>query len=175
MLVDSTSPSSSPSQEQTILFQIVAGTYERLLYGFNVLASSTSNSDGAALTYKLEPSFIYPSHLSCIKAVATTDKYLATGATDEHIKLYDLSKKRELGSLILQHEGSITGLSFYADSYLISASEDGSIGIFKRMSSKLGGDWEKLKSLTAHKGGVNSVDVHPSGKIALSVGKDKVK
>jgi protein MAK11 len=30
-----------------------------------------------------------------------------------------------------------------------------------------------LRSLKGHKGRVNSVSVHPSGKVALSVGKDR--
>jgi len=30
-----------------------------------------------------------------------------------------------------------------------------------------------LRSLKGHKGRVNSVAVHPSGKVALSVGKDR--
>ena len=34
-------------------------------------------------------------------------------------------------------------------------------------------DWVLLRSLKGHKGRVNSVSVHPSGKVALSVGKDR--
>ena len=34
-------------------------------------------------------------------------------------------------------------------------------------------DWAVLRSLKGHKGRVNSVAVHPSGKVALSVGKDR--
>lgn len=35
-------------------------------------------------------------------------------------------------------------------------------------------DWVLLRSLKGHKGRVNSVDAHPAGRVALSVGQDKM-
>lgn len=67
-----------------------------------------------------------------------------------------------------QFLGSITTLLFPSRSHLVSASEDGTIGIFHAR------DWSVLRTLRGHKGHVNSVDVHPSGKVALSVGKDRM-
>jgi protein MAK11 len=64
--------------------------------------------------------------------------------------------------------GSITYLHFPSRSHLISASEDGTLCLFHAR------DWTVLRSLKGHKGRVNSVAVHPSGKVALSVGKDKM-
>lgn len=63
--------------------------------------------------------------------------------------------------------GSITELHFPSRSHLISASEDGTIAIFHAR------DWVVLRVLKGHKGRVNSVGIHPSGKVALSVGADK--
>lgn len=63
--------------------------------------------------------------------------------------------------------GSITHLSFPSRSHLISGSEDGTLCLFHAR------DWTALRVLRGHKARVNSVAVHPSGKIALSVGKDK--
>lgn len=120
-------------QEQ---IQVISGSYERLLYGFN-LSTNTS---------KLSPSFIYPSHISCIKTLAASKKFLASGSTDEHIKLYDLSAKKEIGSLLLQHEGSINHLAFYSNTHLFSCSDDGNICIYRAR------DWERLKVLSGHKG-----------------------
>lgn len=60
----------------------------------------------------------------------------------------------------------MTTLVFPSRSHLVSASEDGTIGIFHAR------DWSVLRTLRGHKGRVNCVDVHPSGKVALSVGKD---
>jgi protein MAK11 len=77
-----------------------------------------------------------------------------------------LRKRKELGSL-LQHEGSITTIQFFSKTYMFSGSEDGTICIWRTK------DWECLKILKGHKGRVNSLAIHPSGKIALSVSIDK--
>lgn len=67
----------------------------------------------------------------------------------------------------LHHIGSITHLFFPSRSHLISSSEDGTLCLFHAR------DWTVLRVLRGHKARVNSVAVHPSGKVALSVGKDK--
>ena len=72
-----------------------------------------------------------------------------------------------LGLSILHHLGSITHLFFPSRSHLISGSEDGTLCLFHAR------DWTVLRVLRGHKARVNSVAVHPSGKVALSVGKDK--
>lgn len=77
-----------------------------------------------------------------------------------------MRKRKELGSL-LQHEGSITTIQFFNKTHMFSGSEDGTICIWRTK------DWECLKTLKGHKGRVNSLAVHPSGKIALSVSNDK--
>lgn len=51
---------------------------------------------------------------------------------------------------------------------LISASTDSSITLYRVR------DWVLLRSLKGHKGRVNSVDAHPDGRVALSVGQDKM-
>lgn len=63
--------------------------------------------------------------------------------------------------------GSITSLVFPTRSHLLAASEDATISLFRTR------DWALLRSLKGHSGRVNCIDVHPSGKVALSVGKDK--
>lgn len=63
--------------------------------------------------------------------------------------------------------GSITYLQFLSRSHLLSASEDGTLCLFHAR------DWTVLRTLKGHKGRVNSVAVHPSGKVALSVGQDR--
>ncbi|KAG6850676.1 hypothetical protein H0H93_010404 [Arthromyces matolae] len=116
----------------------------------------------------LKPIFIFPAHVSCIKAVAASPeggKWLATGSSDEIIKVWDLRRRKEIGGL-MHHEGSITTLTFPSRSHLLSSSEDGTLCLFRAR------DWTVLRSLKGHKGRVNSVAVHPSGKVALSVGRD---
>ncbi|CAG8486005.1 5202_t:CDS:2 [Acaulospora colombiana] len=147
---------------------IIAGSYEKLLYGINGhwLRAGDDGYEQDKPSLRLEPIFIFPAHSGCIKTVAVGGRHLASGSTDEVIKLYDIKKRKEVGSL-LQHEGSITTLQFYGKSHMLSGSEDGTICIWRTR------DWECLKTLKGHKGRVNYLSVHPSGKMALSVSIDK--
>ncbi|EJD48091.1 WD40 repeat-like protein [Auricularia subglabra TFB-10046 SS5] len=144
------------------MFSIVAGSYEKILYGLRPDFTLDAQRP------KLKPFFIFPAHTSCIKAVAGSPggKWLATGSTDEIIKIWDLRRRKEVGGLV-QHDGSITYLSFPTRSHLVSASEDGLICLFHAR------DWAVLRTLKGHKGRINCVAVHPSSKAALSVGKDR--
>ncbi|KAH7105904.1 WD40 repeat-like protein [Auriculariales sp. MPI-PUGE-AT-0066] len=146
------------------MFAIVAGSYEKLLYGLRPELSADKTRPGPTL----KPFFIFPAHHSCIKAIAASPggKWLATGATDEVIKIWDLRRRKEVGGLV-QHDGSITYLDFPTRSHLVSASEDGTICLFHAR------DWSVLRILKGHKTRINCVAVHPSSKLALSVGKDR--
>ncbi|KAG2072448.1 WD40 repeat-like protein [Suillus decipiens] len=158
-----------PASDDTTLptsFKVIAGSYEKLLYGFDGSVSLDETNDG--YKFELQPIFVFPAHVSCIKAVAASPnggKWLATGSADEVIKVWDLRRRKEIGGL-MHHEGSITQLQFPSRSHLLSASEDGSLCLFHAR------DWVVLRALKGHKGRVNSMAVHPSNKVALSVGKD---
>ncbi|EPQ56136.1 WD40 repeat-like protein [Gloeophyllum trabeum ATCC 11539] len=149
------------------VFVLVAGSYEKLLYGLE--GSSHFDESEGALKYELKPIFAFPAHVSCVKAVSISPeggKWLATGSADEIIKVWDLRRRKEIGGL-MHHEGSITQLTFPSRSHLMSASEDGMLSLFHTR------DWAVLRTLKGHKGRVNSFAAHPSGKVALSVGKDR--
>jgi protein MAK11 len=120
---------------------------------------------------------MFSAHTGAIKCLAANNRYLVSGGSDEVIKysilrfctynrIYDLKKRKDLGSLV-QHNGAITALQFYSKTHLLSASEDGTICIWRTR------DWECMATMKGHKGRVNGMRVHPSGKIAISVGKDK--
>ncbi|KAJ1306594.1 hypothetical protein OPQ81_007594 [Rhizoctonia solani] len=166
-------PQSSPhtSESAAILpstFKIVVGTYEKLLYGLEGRVLDEPESD-EKFSVTLTPIFIFPAHVACVRAVAASPqggKWLATGSTDEIVKVWDLRRRKEVGGLV-QHQGSITRLSFPSRSHLLSASEDGTLALFSTR------DWALLRTLKGHKGRVNDVSMHPSGKLALSVGKDR--
>ncbi|KAF9931814.1 p21-activated protein kinase-interacting protein 1-like protein [Linnemannia zychae] len=140
-------------------FRIVAGTYENILYGVDAYW----NED---MTLRLSPIFIFSAHIGCIKALAIGGHFLASGSTDEKIQLYDLKRRKELGAL-LQHQGTITALTFHTKSHMLSGSDDGKICVWR---SK---DWECLKSMKGNQASVHSIAIHPSGKIALSVAADR--
>ena len=85
-----------------------------------------------------------------------------------------LQHNKDLGFLINPGDGAITCVQLFTPpgttrpSHMFSGSADGSIAIWKA-----GGDWEHLKLMKGHKSSVNSLAVHPSGRLALSVGHDK--
>lgn len=143
-------------------FKIIAGSYEKLLYGLE------GSYPTGSTTPTLDPLFIFPAHLANVKCVAAspTGKWLATGSEDEFIKVWDLRRRKEVGSLS-QHTGSITSVTFPTPSHLVATSDDSTISLFRTS------DWALLKSLKGHSGRVNHVDVHPTGRVALSVGKDQ--
>lgn len=148
----------------TRVLQIVAGSYEHKIFGFDCLAETDDDSMSLALT----PVFAYAPHAGCVKSVAMSGngQLLASGSTDEHIKLYNLKTRRELGDLI-QHDGAITTLDFFGKTHLMSGAADGMLAIWRTK------DWECLKVMRGHKGEVHDVAIHPTGRLALSVGKDK--
>ncbi|KAG5462701.1 MAG: WD40 repeat-like protein, partial [Olpidium bornovanus] len=143
----------SGGQPASEAFRVIAGSYERLLYGLDARWTPETGcgggGGGGAQKLKLAPVFIYPSHVGCIKTVAVGGKFLASGSSDEVIRLYDLRRRKELG-VLMQHKG-----------------EDGTISIWRTS------DWECLKTMKGHLGRVNDLAIHPTGKIALSVGSDK--
>jgi protein MAK11 len=101
-------------------FKLIAGTYEKLLYGLqgNITTTAASlatdpeaSSSGSNLQVDLKPVFIFPAHVSCVKAVSASPgggKWLATGSADEIVKVWDLRRRKEVGGL-MHH----TGMSAY--------------------------------------------------------------
>ncbi|KAM3866260.1 p21-activated protein kinase-interacting protein 1-like [Diretmus argenteus] len=138
--------------------ELVAGSYEQISFGYRVC------TDEAQWTVKAD--FTHHAHTASISAVATNERFVATGSKDETIQLYDMKKRVEHGAL-LHHDGTITCLEFYGSSHLLSGGEDGLMCVWSTKK------WECLKSIKAHKGHVTSLSVHPSGKLALTVGTDK--
>lgn len=109
----STSKQPRPSPKT---FQIITGSYEKLLYGLSGSFPS-SETPVAERDYTLKPIFIFPAHQACVKAVAASEggKWLATGSTDEVVKIWDLRRRKEVGGLI-QHSGQS---SFCVPRYLL--------------------------------------------------------
>jgi WD40 repeat protein len=84
-----------------------------------------------------------------------------------------LAHGKDLGFLMNPGDGAIPCLEFFtpapgmAATHLFSGSADGSISIWK-----VGGGWEHLKTMKGHKLGVNSISIHKTGRLALSVSRD---
>ncbi|XP_068092987.1 p21-activated protein kinase-interacting protein 1 [Hyperolius riggenbachi] len=138
--------------------EVVCGCYEQILFGFAVQPTGeqwTATAD-----------FTNHAHTASLSVVAANNRFVATGSKDETIQIYDMKKKVEHGAL-LHHSGTITCLEFYGNTHLLSGAEDGLICVWNTKK------WECLQTFKAHKGHVSSLSIHPSGKLALSVGTDK--
>jgi WD40 repeat protein len=148
---------------------LIAGSYEKFLWGFKL---KPQNTDPNSQTLTLIPLFSYPSHLSAITSVATAGSAAASGGSDDTIQLYDLSHTTSVGSLS-DHSATVTSLSFFTPPNLsfplnlVSADADGSFCIYEADPFVL------LKSLKPHRKAINDLSLHPSGKLALTVGKDE--
>ncbi|KAM6990060.1 p21-activated protein kinase-interacting protein 1-like [Tautogolabrus adspersus] len=140
------------------VLELIAGSYEQVTVGYRV------NTDEKEWTAAAD--FTHHAHTASISAVAASERFVVTGSKDETIQLYDMKKRVEHGAL-LHHDGTITCLEFYGTSHLLSGGEDGLVCVWSTKK------WECLKSIRAHKGRVASLSVHPSGKLALTVGTDK--
>lgn len=140
------------------LVEVVAGSYEQIAFGYRL---HTEEAEWTATA-----DFTHHAHTASISAVATSERFIVTGSKDETIQLYDMKKRTEHGAL-LHHDGTVSCLEFYGTSHLLSGGEDGLICVWNTKK------WECLKSIKAHKGQVSSLSIHPSGKLALSVGTDK--
>lgn len=151
-------------------FELVAGSYERLLYGFQA-------SFNGAGELGMAPIFSFPAHLSCIKTCAASPggsgssnarHWLVTSSTDDTVKLWDLARRKEVG-LLVGHEAPATHMQFLGagNKQLLTCSEDGTLKLFRTK------DWALIRNFKGHKARVNSVDVHPAGRIALSVSADR--
>ena len=145
-------------------FRIFLGSYERLVFGLEATLKAKDDVE-LALKYRIKPLFILPAHLSSVRSLSTSPSgsLLASGSTDETIHIYDLQKLVDLGPL-WHHSGTITSMEFHGRHFL-SSGEDGSLNIYRTK------DFELLKAIKGHKSGIEALAVHPTGKLALSVGR----
>ncbi|EDO15824.1 hypothetical protein Kpol_1057p12 [Vanderwaltozyma polyspora DSM 70294] len=162
-------------------FRVIVGSYEH-----NILCLSL---DLSLATPVFTPIFHFQAHSLSVKCLDISKRYLVSGSNDEHIRIYDLQKRKELGTL-MAHQGSITDLKFSTSrevteggngdgktdavvegsgsgsKWLLSAGDDNKIIIWRVK------DWENFGALKGHTARINSIDIHPSNKVAVSVGED---
>lgn len=115
-------------------------------------------------------SFSTHSHTSSIRTVASCGKTVASGGADDRICLYDLEKRQAIDDIYV-HDGTVNVLAFVPDgSYLMSGGADGKMLFINTSKWRIEKVFER-----AHKGSaVNYISVHPSGKLALSLGGDMI-
>lgn len=141
---------------------LIAGSYEKFLWGYTYNLKSQT---------VLNHLFTYSSHISPIKSIAAVGTAAASAASDDSIKLYDLSTSCEIGSILVSNPVNV--LSFFASPaaptvprHLITGGGDGSVEIYDV------DPFVSLKKVDVHKKGINDLTVHPSGRVALTVARD---
>ena len=146
--------------------RIVVGTYSGALHGWEC-DESTARKDHQL---KFEVIFRYSPHPECIKALqfikSMAGSMMVSGGSSEVMRLYNVNSRKEIGTL-MEHTASVVCMDFYKSSHLLSGGEDNTICLWRTS------DWNCIHILGGHKGHINSIAVHPSGKLALSTSKDR--
>ncbi|XP_022655578.1 p21-activated protein kinase-interacting protein 1-like isoform X1 [Varroa jacobsoni] len=150
---------SKPLLEGVEEFEIVLATYENFVLGYSFRRLQDD-------LFCLVQSFANSGHRASVRTVASGGKFMASGSSDETIQLYNMASRKEMGSLV-KHDGTINALRFHGQTHLFSASDDGTICVWDT------GSWQCLRTLKGHKQAVNDIAVHSSGKLLLSVSRDK--
>jgi len=135
------------------------GTYEHAVIAWRADLNEENQLE-------LKMIFAQPSHLGYVTCLASNSKWLVSGSTDEAIKVYDHVNLKEVGTL-MKHTDKITCLQLFSNTHLLSGAADGQMCIWRTK------DWECIRACKAHKDIINSISVHPSGKLALTCSKDR--
>ncbi|XP_005187890.2 p21-activated protein kinase-interacting protein 1-like [Musca domestica] len=146
----------------SVNMEIIIGTYEEFLLGYKI--DIKDNKPAIIQT------FADKSHSGSIRCVAVKDQWVASGATDDRIFIYDMSTRKQ-AQILLSHDGTVNSLAFTPDgTHLLSAADDGRMVATRLKTWFNDATWKK-----AHSGSnVTHVSCHPSGKLALSLGSDLV-
>ncbi|KAK4524612.1 hypothetical protein GAYE_SCF04G2513 [Galdieria yellowstonensis] len=110
--------------------------------------------------------YAYPAHEKSIRCIAGSYPTVATASADESIKVYQLDQLQELETLY-EYDAPVFAVDMLPQVGLLSGGEDGQVLYYRY------GQWSKPKRWKGHVRSVHSVSLHPSGKIGLTVARDK--
>ncbi|XP_075978870.1 p21-activated protein kinase-interacting protein 1-like [Anticarsia gemmatalis] len=141
--------------------ELIVGTYEGFLLGYSIRTEDKN--------MKLKQTFATHSHTASVRCISIGGKFLASGGTDDKVVVIDL-KTRQEHTVLMNHDGTINSVAFtHNGTHLLTGSDDGSIIITRTGNWQIEKIWKK-----AHGGQpVTAIAVHPSDKLALSIGGDK--
>uniref|UniRef100_A0A1B0AEA7 WD_REPEATS_REGION domain-containing protein n=1 Tax=Glossina pallidipes TaxID=7398 RepID=A0A1B0AEA7_GLOPL len=147
---------------KTNSLEIIIGTYEEFLLGYKVELKDNKPV--------LVQSFADKSHSGSIRCVAVHKQWIATGATDDRVFIYDMNSRSQT-QILLCHEGSLNALTFTPDgTHLLSVADDGRFIATRSKTWSTEACWKR-----AHNGlAATHVSCHPSGKLALTLGSDLI-
>ncbi|KAJ0178398.1 hypothetical protein K1T71_006221 [Dendrolimus kikuchii] len=141
--------------------EVIVGTYEGFLLGYSLRTEETDQ--------KLRQTFASHLHTASVRCASMGGKFLASGGTDDRVVVVDMKTRKE-HTVLMNHDGTINSVAFtHGGTHLLSASDDGSIIVTRT------GNWQMEKIWKKAHGGhpVTAIAVHPSDKLALSIGGDK--
>ncbi|XP_068618559.1 p21-activated protein kinase-interacting protein 1-like [Battus philenor] len=141
--------------------ELVIGTYEGFLLGYSLRTEDNIK--------RLKQTFATHSHTASVRCISIAGKFLASGGTDDKVVVIDLKTRKE-HTVLMNHDGTINAVAFTnSGTHLLTGSDDGSIIVTRT------GNWQVEKIWKKAHGGqpVTAITVHPSDKMALSVGGDK--
>ena len=121
--------------------KIVVGTYDGGLMGWESDFSADPSGRTLHLTYA------FAAHDGTVRALCL-DGYdnasLVSGGSDETIRVYNLKRHKEVGTL-LEHKSAVTALAFFRGSHLLSGSADGAVCAWQVS------EWLCLDSMRGHR------------------------
>ena len=106
--------------------------------------------------------------------MACAGGYAASGGSDDLIRVYHCDDRGAMADLgmCVGHRGDVRALTFYsprgyAPTRLLSGGADGELMVWDATDN-----FDQLKTMRAHRGGVCSISAHASGRVALTSGAD---
>lgn len=141
--------------------EVVVGTYEGFLSGYSILSVESEK--------KIKQTFATHSHTASVRCISIAGKFLASGGTDDKVVILDMKTRKE-HTVLMNHDGTVNAVAFTNNgTHLLSGSDDGSIIVTRT------GNWQIEKIWKKAHGGQPVVDItiHPSDKLALTIGGDK--
>ncbi|EDR23444.1 hypothetical protein, conserved [Entamoeba dispar SAW760] len=141
---------------------VAVGSYNSFLSGWEFQSNEN-------LELKSQQLFGFKVDKNCIKTVAVSPHYLALGGTDDLIRLYDLTIKREVCTL-MDHSGTVNKIVILNEE-MISCSDDGNIIFYKLSPKKV----DLINKIHVSKDGVVDIALDSTGKICLCIGKKYMK
>mmetsp|Transcript_12235 Transcript_12235/g.37330 ORF Transcript_12235/g.37330 Transcript_12235/m.37330 type:complete len:335 (+) Transcript_12235:33-1037(+) len=137
-------------------FHVSAGAYDGAVCGFDVAGLKSKT---------LQLRYGYSAHTSVVRDMCMSGSLMLSASADDTLRIYDVRKRSETGCLV-QHEGPVNCCTLYENKFALSGGEAGEMCVWRCR------DWELLRQVKAHKGGVLDVKFHPSGTVAASIGRD---
>lgn len=144
----------------TEVAEILLGTYEDFIVGYHI--SSINDSK-----FNFDQSFAVRFHSGSVQCLETSQcgSLAVSCGFDEMVNIFSLKKRKLLHTI----EVAASSSAFVRDSHVVLGSTDGTIYIYEFNKTSL----TLVKKLAGHKAAITSISIHPSGKVMLSISKDK--